>query len=113
MQTLTHWPGVRLISAFDLENEFAMYWAKGLLLSASCAAALAEDIVYSTKGSDVQYPVSINGVNLLSATTHELSSALEEGRVTTTQLVQAYIARAKANDHQGLSDEHHFLSVPR
>lgn len=61
----------------------------------------ASNITYSTKGSQIQYPVTLNGINLLSASAAELAGALSAGIVTTTQLVNAYIARIEANDHQG------------
>ncbi|KAF2621872.1 amidase signature enzyme [Macroventuria anomochaeta] len=50
-----------------------------------------------------QYPVTISGINLLSASAEEVAAALEAGNVTTLQLVDAYIARIEANDHQGLN----------
>lgn len=68
---------------------------------ASVVAATV-NITYSTKGSTVKYPVSINGINLLSATAEQLSQALNDSRVTTLQLVDAYLARLEANDQQGL-----------
>lgn len=60
------------------------------------------EITYSSKGSDVQYPVTLGGVNLLSASALEISAALEAGKFTSVELVDAYLARVDANDRKGL-----------
>lgn len=60
------------------------------------------EITYSSKGSNVQYPVTLGGVNLLSASALEISSALEAGKFTSVELVDAYLARVDANDRKGL-----------
>jgi predicted aspartyl protease len=75
----------------------------GLLHASFAAVALAvSNTTFSTKGSTIQYPVTVNGINLLSASAAEIVTALESGVVTTLQLVDAYIARIEANDHQGM-----------
>ncbi|KAL1634239.1 hypothetical protein SLS58_010783 [Diplodia intermedia] len=48
------------------------------------------------------YPVFLNGINLLSASAAEIATALSTGNTTSLQLVDAYIARIEANNHQGL-----------
>jgi hypothetical protein len=75
------------------------------LLYASFAtiASAAGNVTYSTKGSTIQYPTNVNGIDLLSASAANVVAALTAGTVTTAQLVDAYIARIEANDHKGKS----------
>ncbi|RDW75523.1 hypothetical protein BP6252_06665 [Coleophoma cylindrospora] len=70
---------------------------------ATVSTAAAQNITYSEKGSNVSYPVTVNGINLLHTTGEELAAALSNGTVTTLQLVDAYIDRIIANDRQGLN----------
>lgn len=71
------------------------------LLCVGSALGGNTNITYSTKGADTSYPVSLNGLNLLSASMQDVSLALSNGTVTTVQLVDAYLARQKALDHRG------------
>lgn len=78
--------------------------AISLLVLLSCAVSALESstkIKYSTKGSNISYPVSLNGINLLSASMQDVSFALSDGTITTLELVDAYIARQKVLDHHG------------
>lgn len=72
-----------------------------LLLGAVLALGSSTKIEYSIKGANTSYPVSLNGINLLSASMQDVSSALSNGTVTTLELVDAYVARQKALDHRG------------
>ncbi|GAA6041361.1 hypothetical protein JCM8097_007685 [Rhodosporidiobolus ruineniae] len=60
-------------------------------------------LTYSTKGSNVSYPVTLGGVSLLTASAKELAEALDAGKFTSVQLVEAYLDRISANDKQGLN----------
>ncbi|KAK7742401.1 hypothetical protein SLS53_004547 [Cytospora paraplurivora] len=80
-----------------------MRFSKQLATASLVTSALAANLTYSTKGSNVSYPVTLNGINLLSATGQEIAEALASKTVTTLDLVNAYIARQEANDHQGLN----------
>lgn len=73
------------------------------LLPAALVAltALAQSSDNSTKGSSVSYPVSLNGIDLLSASAADISTTLSAGNITSLELVDAYIARIEANDRQG------------
>ncbi|OMP86695.1 Glutamyl-tRNA(Gln) amidotransferase subunit A [Diplodia seriata] len=57
-------------------------------------ATAAQSSVNST------YPVFLKGINLLSASAAEIATALSIGNTTSLQLVDAYIARIEANNHQ-------------
>ena len=72
-----------------------------LLRGAVSALGGSTNITYSTKGASISYPVSLNGINLLSASMQDVSFALSKGTVTTLELVDAYSARQKALDHCG------------
>lgn len=75
-----------------------------LLVLLVCAVSVlggSTKITYSTKGANISYPVSLNGIDLLSASMQDVSFALSNGTVTTLELVDAYIARQKALDHRG------------
>ncbi|KAK2018405.1 amidase signature enzyme [Colletotrichum eremochloae] len=58
---------------------------------------------YSTKGSTISYPVTVNGIHLLAASARDIAEALNQQHVTSEQLVDAYIARIEANDRTGLN----------
>ncbi|RFU32807.1 hypothetical protein B7463_g3586, partial [Scytalidium lignicola] len=73
------------------------------VIAVSVATVGAQNVIYSDRGSTIQYPVSINGIHLLSATAEDLTHALANNTITTLQLVDAYISRLEANDHQGLN----------
>ncbi|PVH95468.1 amidase signature enzyme [Periconia macrospinosa] len=66
-------------------------------------ALVAAETTFSTKGSTKSYPVSLNGIDLLTASAKTISSALANGTVTSLDLVDAYIQRLAANDHEGLT----------
>lgn len=72
-----------------------------LLFCAVSALGNSTKIKYSTKGANTSYPVSVDGINLLSASMQDVSFALSNGAVTTLELVDAYVARQKALDHRG------------
>ena len=70
------------------------------LLVLSSALVVAEPS-FSTKGSTKPYPVSLNGIHLLAASAKTISAALANGTLTSLDLVDAYIQRLAANDHEG------------
>lgn len=70
----------------------------------STFAVRSNDITYSSKGSNVSYPTSLGGVNLLSATAYEVAQGLENGVFTSAELVTAYLQRIAANDVEGEHD---------
>ncbi|MDQ1702399.1 MAG: amidase, partial [Frankiaceae bacterium] len=53
----------------------------------------------ATAAKPVDCTVTVNGVNLESATIPQLAAALRSGRLTSRQLTAAYIGRIKAFDH--------------
>ena len=71
-----------------------------LLFCAVSALGSSTKIKYSTKGANVFYTVSLNGINLLSASMQDVSFALPNGTVTSLELVSAYVARQKVLDHR-------------
>lgn len=70
------------------------------------------NITYSSKGATKDYPVTVNGIHLLTASAKELSAALAAGTVTSVQLVDAYFARIAANNHEGKFDALLALYLP-
>lgn len=46
-------------------------------------------------------PTTVGRLNLLQATTKDVSEALQDGNVTSVELVRAYLARIKANNIDG------------
>ncbi|GAA5893523.1 hypothetical protein JCM6882_007843 [Rhodosporidiobolus microsporus] len=67
----------------------------------------------STKGSNVSYPVTLGGVNLLSASAKVIADALDAGKFSSADLVEAYLQRIKANDRQGLNLKAIIETAPR
>ncbi|KAH7303806.1 amidase signature domain-containing protein [Stachybotrys elegans] len=61
------------------------------------------EVTLSSKGSSKLYPVTVNGINLKSASAKDIAAALSNGTVTSLELVDAYLKRVDANDRQGLT----------
>ncbi|KAK1957486.1 amidase signature enzyme [Colletotrichum sublineola] len=78
-------------------------WLPGLLAIGLRVAVASAAMDYSTKGSTISYPVTVNGIHLLAASARDIAEALNQQHVTSEQLVDAYIARIEANDRTGLN----------
>ena len=73
-----------------------------LLLLVGCLGDTAPDAANGTAtASDPVCQATINGVNLHRASVADVQTAMEEGRITSVELVDAYIARIQALDQAG------------
>lgn len=70
------------------------------LLVLASALAVAE-VTSSIKGSNISYPVSLNGIHLKTASAKLIATALENGTIKSLDLVDAYLQRLAANDQKG------------
>lgn len=58
-------------------------------------------LVLAVAAATCSPPATVGRLNLLRATTKDVSEALRDGNVTSVELVRAYLARIKANNIHG------------